>query len=516
MATKMETLGAAPPTPLALTSRFAAYSTCQLNDSPAVLQPSAFTPFSSQPYPVALQNTTALPPPPLAPSSSHDYELYVRRARALEIPPLTGSGTVGVAQHPNAAPSSAFSNPSPSAGLSHHGHAPLFVAPRSYQPRDIASYNTGHNTTSHVTQRVYCGASPQELPSNLSPQSTGGYSSHPFGQHGTTPMLSPVAMPTSATVPPPMDLLTPRDSPHSSPVFQRGAHFATQPDSAGGYMTTPSANLTPGSMNGNFSYYVWPSTHKCLWVDVDEAGRRHTCNKQFVLLSDIVQHLTIEHIGQCDSTLHVCEWEDCSRQGRPFKAKYKLVNHVRVHTGEKPFKCPFIGCGKVFARSENLKIHRRTHTGEKPFECEFKGCDRRFANSSDRKKHMHVHTSEKPYRCRVSGCGKSYTHPSSLRKHMKIHGKGSVHSSSSSPSSCSSGSMQGSPLPRDLTASLSSLPDASSPQPGTPLPTSTKSSSLPSTASQLQEWYSASNSLPTPPGLPGDCAMTGNGTTTLR
>lgn len=123
---------------------------------------------------------------------------------------------------------------------------------------------------------------------------------------------------------------------------------------------------------------------------------------------------------------HTCFWENCPREGRPFKAKYKLVNHVRVHTGEKPFPCPFPGCGKVFARSENLKIHKRIHTGEKPFRCEFEGCDRRFANSSDRKKHSHVHTSDKPYNCKVRGCDKSYTHPSSLRKHMKVHGKDAV------------------------------------------------------------------------------------------
>merc|ERR1711988_643626 len=141
---------------------------------------------------------------------------------------------------------------------------------------------------------------------------------------------------------------------------------------------------------------------------------------------EIVTHITVEHVGGPEMSNHTCFWDNCPREGRPFKAKYKLVNHIRVHTGEKPFPCPFPGCGKVFARSENLKIHKRIHTGEKPFRCEFEGCDRRFANSSDRKKHSHVHTSDKPYNCKVRGCDKSYTHPSSLRKHMKVHGKDAV------------------------------------------------------------------------------------------
>uniref|UniRef100_A0A1I8HAL1 C2H2-type domain-containing protein n=1 Tax=Macrostomum lignano TaxID=282301 RepID=A0A1I8HAL1_9PLAT len=131
-------------------------------------------------------------------------------------------------------------------------------------------------------------------------------------------------------------------------------------------------------------------------------------------------HANDSHEADERKDRHVCHWLNCPRQLMPFTARYKLVNHIRVHTGERPFRCNFVNCGRRFARAENLKIHLRIHTGEKPFACDFPGCDRRFANSSDRKKHAQVHASAKGYRCQVANCGKSYSHPSSLRKHSRI------------------------------------------------------------------------------------------------
>ena len=105
----------------------------------------------------------------------------------------------------------------------------------------------------------------------------------------------------------------------------------------------------------------------CQWIEPDQPSPKKPCTKIFASMHEIVTHITVEHVGGPEIANHACFWDGCPREGRPFKAKYKLVNHIRVHTGEKPFPCPFPGCGKVFARSENLKIHKRTHTGKNEF-----------------------------------------------------------------------------------------------------------------------------------------------------
>ena len=144
------------------------------------------------------------------------------------------------------------------------------------------------------------------------------------------------------------------------------AHMNMNPMSHHG-MAAASMNVMGGhGPAGAFFRYMRPPVkqeHTCLWIEPDQPEPKKSCNKLFCSMHEIVTHITVEHVGGPEQANHICSWSECCRNGRPFKAKYKLVNHIRVHTGEKPFPCPFPGCGKVFARSENLKIHKRTHTG---------------------------------------------------------------------------------------------------------------------------------------------------------
>ncbi|XP_023584325.1 zinc finger protein 205 [Trichechus manatus latirostris] len=108
----------------------------------------------------------------------------------------------------------------------------------------------------------------------------------------------------------------------------------------------------------------------------------------------------------------------CPVCSKCFTQSSALVTHQRTHTGVKPYPCP--ECGKCFSQRSNLIAHSRTHTGEKPYHC--LDCGKSFSHSSHLTAHQRTHRGVRPYSCPL--CGKSFSRRSNLHRHEKIHSTG--------------------------------------------------------------------------------------------
>ena len=64
-----------------------------------------------------------------------------------------------------------------------------------------------------------------------------------------------------------------------------------------------------------------------------------TCMQQFSCVTELVQHIEETHIIKGIVKDYMCLWRNCLRNRKPFKDRYRLVDHLRIHSGEKPKKC---------------------------------------------------------------------------------------------------------------------------------------------------------------------------------
>nr|AYG86903.1 zinc finger protein 131 [Salvelinus malma] len=148
------------------------------------------------------------------------------------------------------------------------------------------------------------------------------------------------------------------------------------------------------------------------------------CGKAYMREAALKQHLNTLHyeaeeLSRSQSQkkkMHMCDY--CDKQFDHFG---HFKEHLRKHTGEKPFECP--DCHERFARNSTLKCHMAACQNgagakkgrKKLYECQV--CSSVFNSWELFKDHLTTHTGEKPNHCTM--CDLWFTQPDDLRQHLR-------------------------------------------------------------------------------------------------
>ncbi|KAJ8705003.1 hypothetical protein PYW08_012323 [Mythimna loreyi] len=131
------------------------------------------------------------------------------------------------------------------------------------------------------------------------------------------------------------------------------------------------------------------------------------CGMGYQSNKELSEHTAIAHVKLKPFECSVCH--------KRFTQHGGVLQHMRMHTGDRPFPCTF--CPKSFTQKSGLDQHLRIHTKVKPYRCVV--CNKTFCQSVHLKQHMRTHTNVAPFQCGI--CDKRFKQSSHLNYHLKNH-----------------------------------------------------------------------------------------------
>ncbi|XP_068999192.1 zinc finger protein 668 [Embiotoca jacksoni] len=111
-----------------------------------------------------------------------------------------------------------------------------------------------------------------------------------------------------------------------------------------------------------------------------------------------------------DSRCSVCDLQ--------LSSKFKLQDHMNLHTGARPYCCA--ECGKRFCQIYNYRVHLRTHARAKVERLRCRICPLGFQSQEDLKDHLsRTHFEDEFYECDL--CKRVFTSLKDCENHVQLH-----------------------------------------------------------------------------------------------